>query len=75
VNDILVVHLDSIDKRLLEHLDQDDEVHGPLLPSQGNRGRAPPSRELSSLGTPRCGSGEGRSGSTIPLLGSFDSQT
>jgi|GEM_PF-5168342 hypothetical protein len=26
------VHLDSIDKRLLvEHLDQDDEVHGPTL--------------------------------------------
>jgi len=30
VNDFLVLYLDSIDKRLLEHLDQDDEVHGPL---------------------------------------------
>ncbi len=52
VNDFLVVYLDSIDKRLLEHLNQDDEVHGPLLPSQGDRGSC-----------------------TIPLLGSFDSQT
>ncbi len=34
----LPVYEDSIDKRLLEHLDQDDEVHGPLLPSQGDRG-------------------------------------
>jgi hypothetical protein len=29
VNDFLVVYLDSIDERLLEYLDEDDEVHGP----------------------------------------------
>ena len=28
VNDYLVVYLDSIGERLLENLDQDDEVHG-----------------------------------------------
>jgi hypothetical protein len=38
VNDFLVVCLDSVDKRLLGYLNQDDEVHGPLLPSQGDRG-------------------------------------
>ena len=27
--DFLLVYLDSIDKRLLEYFDQDDEVHGP----------------------------------------------
>ena len=26
---LVVVYLDSIDKRLLEYFDQDDEVHGP----------------------------------------------
>ncbi|MGD0084891.1 MAG: putative Ig domain-containing protein [Acidimicrobiales bacterium] len=57
--------MDSIDKRLLRYLDQDDEVHGPLLLSQGDRGHAPLSRELSSLGMPRCGSGEGGSGFTF----------
>jgi hypothetical protein len=41
VNDSLVVHLGSIDKRLLEDPSQDDGVHGPLLPSQADRGRAP----------------------------------
>jgi hypothetical protein len=30
--------MDSIDKRLLEHLDQDDGVRGPLFPSLGDRG-------------------------------------
>ena len=29
VNDFLVVYPDSIDERLLEYLDEDDEVHGP----------------------------------------------
>jgi hypothetical protein len=29
VSDFLVVYLDSIDERLLEYLDEDDEVHGP----------------------------------------------
>jgi hypothetical protein len=38
VHDLLVVYLGSIDKRLLEDHDQDDGVHGPLLPSQGDRG-------------------------------------
>ncbi len=38
VNDFLVVHLASIDKRLLDGLSQDDGVHGPRLPSQGDRG-------------------------------------
>jgi ferredoxin len=38
VNGFLVVYLDSIGERLLEYLHQDDEVHGPLSPSQGNRG-------------------------------------
>ena len=28
MNDFLVVYLGSIGERLLEHLDQDDEVHG-----------------------------------------------
>jgi hypothetical protein len=42
VNDFLVLYLDSIDKRLLEHLDQDDEVHGPLAaPRKATGGRAP----------------------------------
>ena len=40
VNDFLVVYLDSIDKRLLVNRDQDDEVHDPRLPSQGDGGRA-----------------------------------
>jgi len=31
VDDFLVVHLDSIDERLLDYLGQDDEVHGPPL--------------------------------------------
>jgi hypothetical protein len=30
VNDILVTYLDSIDERLLEDLDEEDEVHGSL---------------------------------------------
>jgi hypothetical protein len=34
VNDFLVVYLDSIDERLLEYLDEDDGVHGSLLPSK-----------------------------------------
>jgi hypothetical protein len=39
VSDFLVVYLDSIDERLLEHLDEDDKVHGPLaLPRKGSRG-------------------------------------
>jgi hypothetical protein len=38
VNDFLVVCLDSIGERLLEYLHQDDEVHGPLFPSLGDRG-------------------------------------
>ena len=33
--------LDSIDRRLLVNRDQDDEVHDPRLPSQGDGGRAP----------------------------------
>jgi hypothetical protein len=51
------------------------ECTAPWLLSQGDRGRAPLSRELSSLGMPRCGSGEGGSGCTIPLLRSFLAQT
>ena len=35
------------------------ECTAPWLLSQGDRGRAPLSRELSSLRMPRCGSGEG----------------
>ncbi len=38
MNDFLVVHLDSIDKRLLEYFDQDDRCTAPWLPSQGDRG-------------------------------------
>jgi hypothetical protein len=38
VNDLFVVSLGSIDKRLLVNRDQDDGVHGPWLPSQGDRG-------------------------------------
>ena len=38
MNDFLVVYPDSIDERLLEYLDEDDEVHGPLFPSLGDRG-------------------------------------
>ena len=30
MNDILVTYLDSIDERLLEYLDEEDEVHGSL---------------------------------------------
>jgi hypothetical protein len=29
MNDFLVTYLDSIGERLLEYLNQDDEVHGP----------------------------------------------
>jgi hypothetical protein len=38
VDDLLVVHLGSIDERLLEHLVQDDEVHGPPLSLARRRG-------------------------------------
>jgi hypothetical protein len=34
VNDLLVVYLDSIDERLLEYLDEEDEVHGSLAFSE-----------------------------------------
>ena len=37
----VVVYLDSIDERLLEYLDRDDEVHGPGLPRKATGGRAP----------------------------------
>jgi hypothetical protein len=38
MNDFLVTYLDSIGERLLEYLNQDDEVHGPPPPSLGDRG-------------------------------------
>jgi hypothetical protein len=42
VNDFLVTYLDSIDERLLEYLDDDDEVHGPPdFPRRPTGGRAP----------------------------------
>jgi hypothetical protein len=50
LDDLLVVHLDSIQKRLLEHLDQDDRVHGLRLPSQGDGGRAPSTAPFVSIG-------------------------
>ena len=50
VNDFAVVYLDSIDQHLLGYFDQDDGVHGSLLPSQGNRGRAPYVAPFISIG-------------------------
>jgi hypothetical protein len=38
VNDSLVVHLGSIDKRLLEDPSQDDGVHGPVASLEGSSG-------------------------------------
>jgi hypothetical protein len=38
VNGFPVVNLGSIYRRLLVNRDQDDGVHGPLLPSQGDWG-------------------------------------
>ena len=38
MNDSLVVHLGSIDKRLLEDPSQDDGVHGPVASLDGSSG-------------------------------------